>query len=231
MIETEFDRYADDYERLHAQSVAFAGCELGYFAQYKAEYATACFRRYCAENEVLLDFGCGTGTSISYLRACLGNAHLIGADVSQKGLDLAEQRFGAQARFLHIGGTALDLPSDSVGMGFSACVFHHIPPAQHGLWIAELRRVIRPGGVLLIFEHNPFNPLTRHAVASCAFDEDAILLRASTLSERLRAAGWQPQRPRYHVFFPGFLRGLRKLEPGLGWLPIGGQYSVLAIKR
>ena len=231
MTEAEFDQYADDYEALHRASVAFAGCEIGYFAEYKADYAAECFRRHCREDDSFLDFGCGTGTSVPYFRKSLRAARLICADVSQKSLDVARRRFGAQATFLHTGGQTLDIPSGSVGMAFSAGVFHHIPPVQQPLWIAELHRVIRPGGALLVFEHNPFNPLTRHAVANCAFDGDAILLRPSTLTGRLKAGGWQPLRPRYHVFFPGFLRGLRRLERGLSWLPFGGQYSVLSIKR
>ena len=41
-----------------------------------------------------------------------------------------------------------------------------------------MRRVVRPGGLLCIIEHNPFNPLTRLAVVRCEFDRDAVLLPA-----------------------------------------------------
>lgn len=231
MTEPEFDNFADDYAAMHQKSVAFSGCELGYFAEYKAAYAAQCFRDFCRAGDVVLDFGCGTGTSIPYFTKHLNQSRLIGADVSQKSLDIAKNQFADQATYLHIKGTKLDLKTDSVGLTFSSCVFHHISADQHETWLAELRRVTRPGGALLIFEHNPLNILTRHAVANCAFDGDAVLLRARTLTERLKKSGWKPVRTRYHVFFPGFLKKLRPLEAWLGWLPQGGQYSVLAFKR
>lgn len=230
MSKAEFDQYADDYAELHRASIAFSGCEPAYFARYKTACAAQCFQRTCEPDETLLDFGCGTGTSIPYFRDALTSARLIGADVSGRSLDTARRQFSADATFLHIGDGRIDLPDASAGMAFSACVFHHIPPGEQAGWLRELHRVVRPGGALLIFEHNPFNPLTRRAVASCAFDKDAILLRPSTLLQRIGAAGFRPQSPRYHVFFPGFLSALRPLEQGLGWLPLGGQYSVLAIK-
>ncbi len=233
MTEPEFDQYAGDYTAMHQRSVAFSGCELGYFAEYKALYAAQCFREFCGKGETLLDFGCGPGTSIPYFtkHLDLDETRLIAADVSRKSLDIARERFGGTASYLHIESGRLNLDSGSAGMVFSACVFHHIEPERHVMWMAELHRITRPGGVILIFEHNPLNPLTRYAVAGCAFDEGAILLRAAALADRLKKGGWTPWRTRYHVFFPGFLKKLRPLEQALGWLPMGGQYSVLAFKR
>lgn len=228
---TEFDKFAPDYEALHRQSIAFSGCEPAYFAQYKVEYAASRFRQYYRSGDKLFDFGCGTGASIPYFGKYLAEAKLVCADVSSQSLEIARHRFGDEASYLLIEGDSLGVESNSIGMSFSSCVFHHIPPEQHSLWIAELYRVTRPGGVLLIFEHNPINPLTRYAVASCAFDKDAILLRASILIDRLTAGGWAVRRTRYHVFFPGFLKKLRPAEAMLGWLPLGGQYSVLALKK
>ena len=179
----------------------------------------------------MLDFGCGTGSSIPFFTNYLDNPALTCADVSDKSLEIAKRRFGGLAIYSHINGPNLDLESGSVAMVFSSCVFHHIILEQQPAWFMELRRVTRPQGVALIFEHNPINPLTRRAVAECAFDKDAILLKAATLSSRLRASGWTPLAVRYHVFFPGFLRRLRPVETWLGWLPLGGQYSVLSVKR
>jgi ubiquinone/menaquinone biosynthesis C-methylase UbiE len=147
------------------------------------QYAAQCFREFCGKGEVLLDFGCGAGTSISYFakHLDLSQSCLIAADVSQKCLDIARGRFGGTASYLHMERDRPDLDRGSAGMVFSSCVFHHIRPEHHVMWLAELHRVTRPGGLILIFEHNPLNPLTRYAVAGCAFDENATLLRAATL--------------------------------------------------
>ena len=53
----------------------------------------------------------------------------------------------------------------------------------------EMRRVVRPGGLVCVIEHNPLNPLTRLAVTRCAFDRDAVLLRAGKTRQLLRDAG------------------------------------------
>ena len=230
MTEAEFDRFAARYGEEHRRSIAFSGCDTGYFARYKVEIAAAAFRKLCAAGETLLDFGCGPGTSIPHVRSVLPGARILAADISRLSLAEAERRHGADAQYLPIEGSRLDIAPGRVGMGFSACVFHHIPPAEHLHWLGELHRVTKPGGGLMIFEHNPLNPLTQHAVANCAFDADAILIPARLLAERLRQSGWRVRRVRYHVFFPQRLAGLRPLEPALGLIPLGGQYSVLSVK-
>jgi hypothetical protein len=105
-------------------------------------------------------------------------------------------------------------------------VFHHIPPGERACWVSELRRVIRPGGALFVFEHNPLNPLTRKVVNDCPFDEDAILLPRRETTTLLRDAGFEDVAADYIVFFPQALAVLRPLERRLAWLPAGAQYAV-----
>lgn len=230
MMESEFDKYAADYEILHRQSISFSGCDTGYFADYKIARAAKLFRKHCNEGDRLLDFGCGTGTSIPYFNKYMPAITPVCADVSRQSLDAARLRYASMATYLPIEGGRLALESGSIGMCFTSCVFHHIAPGDHEQWLAELRRVTSPGGVLLIFEHNPLNPLTRYAVDNCAFDRDAILIKARSFEMQLQATGWTCEQTRYHVFFPGFLKRLRPVEKLLGWLPIGGQYSILAVR-
>jgi hypothetical protein len=109
-------------------------------------------------------------------------------------------------------------------------VFHHIPHEEHVTWLKELHRITRAGGLIAIFEHNPLNPLTVHAVNTCPFDENAKLIFARSLAKRLSAAGWASPRIQYNLFFPRGLAGLRPLEAGLGWLPLGAQYVAFARK-
>ena len=81
-----------------------------------------------------------------------------------------------------------------------------------------------------MFEHNPLNPLTVRAVNTCPFDENARLIRARVFAARCREAGWGEPRVRYHIFFPRALARLRGLEPRLGRVPLGAQYSVMAVR-
>ena len=54
----------------------------------------------------------------------------------------------------------------------------------------EAARVLRPGGVFAIIEHNPLNPATRLIVRRLPMDRNAILLGARETRRLLRAAGF-----------------------------------------
>jgi hypothetical protein len=103
-----------------------------------------------------------------------------------------------------------------------------VPTAQCPRFAAELARVVRPGGLVAVFEHNPFNPLTRWAVQRCEFDRDAVLLSRGRATTVLRRAGLELAERRYIVFLPFGGERMEPLERRLGNLPIGAQYYVAA---
>jgi len=93
---------------------------------------------------------------------------------------------------------------------------------------ARVRSALAPRGTLLIFEHNPFNPLTQIVVRSTPIDRDAQMRTASFVTSALQRFGFQVEARRYLHFFPPRLRALERLERGLAWLPLGSQYLVEA---
>ena len=175
----------------------------------------------------ILDFGGGVGQSSPHLRAVFPAARVVCADVSMRSLRIGRQQFREHADFVRFDGRVLPIADASVSIVFAACVFHHIPGEVHAHLFAEIARVLDADGALVIFEHNPLNPLTRRVVDQCPFDADATLLRASRLRRLLDQHGFAT-RLDYHLFFPRFARGLRPLEPHLSWLPAGAQYSIVA---
>jgi len=228
MDEAEFDRFAEEYRAVHARNIRASGETPEFFAAYKiADMADRC-RILDRAPRTLLDFGGGTGSSLPHLRDRFPAAAITLADVSRRSLDIARGRDVAGVTCLHFDGMALPLPDASQDGALAACVFHHIPTSEHVPLLREIRRVLAPGAPLWVFEHNPLNPLTRHAVATCPFDANAVLIRAGRLQARLRAAGFERTRVAYRIFFPNILRGLRPLEPWLRHLPLGAQYSVEA---
>lgn len=89
---------------------------------------------------------------------------------------------------------------------------------------------MRPDGHFFLFEHNPLNPLTRHAVDTCPFDENAVLIRAGAMRARVAEAGFAGTDLAYRVFFPRALSWLRPVERLLTIVPFGAQYYVHARK-
>ena len=233
MEEAEFDKFAAEYRTLHAASIKASGESPEYFAEYKivdvaADLARA--RASAVERAAVLDFGAGVGYSVPFFRRHMPSARVTCLDVSQKSLDLGAATHGAAADFRHFDGKRIPYPDGTFDVALASCVFHHIPQDEHVALLAEIRRVLTADGLLLVFEHNPLNPLTRYAVNTCIFDEHAVLVRAPTMRRRVLAAGFAAADARYRLFFPHWARGLRPLEKWLTWLPFGAQYYVLASK-
>ncbi len=230
MDEAEFDKFAEEYRELSEQVLGISGEDAQFFAEYKIRDTAGLVRKFnLPDNLRVLDFGAGIGTSTPWLRQYLPNCELDCVDVSRKSLEIAEYRFPDMARYTHFDGATLPWPENSFDLVFSACVFHHIPPAERPRLLAELRRVLKPGGLFVSFEHNPKNFLTVRAVNACRFDENAILLSGQEFLSKLNAAELTNPHLRYRIFFPGFLRALRPLEKFMTWLPLGAQYYVWSV--
>jgi SAM-dependent methyltransferase len=164
-----------------------------------------------------------------YARRHFARAELLGVDVSEQSLDLARSRHGNLARFLLMTGDALPAEAAAVDAAYAMCVFHHVDESRHIDLLSKVRTRLNPGGMLIVYEHNPFNPLTRRVVNHCPFDENAKLIRASVMAKRYRDSGFKDVKVKYRVFFPRFLKALRFTEGLLSGLPLGGQYYVRGV--
>jgi SAM-dependent methyltransferase len=100
----------------------------------------------------LLDIGCGTGDLVVALSRRLRDARIIGMDLSPSMLLYAGRHATTDGRLRFIVGDAAALPFDdaSVDMVVSTLSLHHwAEPADA---FAEIARVLRPGGVALIYD-------------------------------------------------------------------------------
>jgi 2-polyprenyl-3-methyl-5-hydroxy-6-metoxy-1,4-benzoquinol methylase len=214
----QFDTVAANYQELVDHNVRVTGESSDYFARYKAEYVA---RKVAPRaGGKLLDYGCGVGLLSSHLKRHLGAMRIDGFDVSKDSISRVNESLLRQGTF------STDL--DELGHGYDVIVLcnvlHHVEPDDRQKVIREASSHLARDGKLVVFEHNPINPLTRWAVSQCSFDEDAILLPI-----RETRAYFQPNELRllwrdYIVFFPRWLAWFRPLEPFLGWCPLGAQY-------
>jgi len=231
MDQAEFDGFAKNYRELHARNIELTGEEPEYFAAYKMRDFAAVLRASRApEAGRYLDFGSGVGASVPHFKALLPRAALVCADVSVASLEVSRATHGDAATYLSVRNGLLALEDSSIDGAFACCVFHHIPSAAHGAALREILRVLRPGAQLMIYEHNPLNPLTVRAVRTCPLDENAILIGAHEMARRCRQAGFGRVKINFRVFFPAALKALRPLENRLRWLPLGAQYFVQALR-
>jgi 2-polyprenyl-3-methyl-5-hydroxy-6-metoxy-1,4-benzoquinol methylase len=211
----EFDRYAGSYETLHAASISASGESTEYFAVYKQKVMERLLGR--GFDRPVLDFGCGIGNLTSLLVDSFPTVH--GYDPSSESAQMARTR-APRATFYD---DPEALPSDFYGAVVLANVMHHVPPPNRPGLMRTITTKLAPQGRVVIFEHNPFNPLTRRAVSACPFDEDAVLLYPKEVRALLEGAGLSHVELEYIVFFPRALRAMRPLEPRLSWVPLGAQ--------
>ncbi len=214
-----FDRHAEAYDELLASSIKASGETTTYFAEYKLH----CLERL-GIGEPILDFGCGIGSLTEQLVKTFSRVH--GYDPSTESLRVAKERAPRATFHAELG----DVPDAAFETAVLAGVLHHVEPRGRGALLGDVRQKLGPGGRVVVFEHNPINPLTRRAVAACAFDDDAILLWPWQVTRVLSQAGFVDVDLRYIVFFPRFLAALRPLEPKLARLWFGAQTMCTATK-
>ena len=212
----DFDPFAGGYESFHQQSIAISGEDSTYFADYKL----ACLERLVGAgfDQPVLDFGCGIGVLTERLARRFSSVH--GHDPSRESLKLARSR--APSAVFHE--QRADIPQGHFGLAVLANVLHHVEPEKRKGLVGEVARKLLPGsGRLVIFEHNPLNPLTRLAVSRCQFDVGVKLLSPPEVRRLLRRNAFSDIALNFIVFFPRFLASLRPAEPHLRWLPLGAQ--------
>jgi 2-polyprenyl-3-methyl-5-hydroxy-6-metoxy-1,4-benzoquinol methylase len=221
-ISPKFDSVAADYSRLHAQNVAASGEGIEYFAQYKV----SCLKRMgVTRGDRVLDYGCGIGNITRLLVQHFDR--VTGYDPSSESLAMA--RAAVPEASFHA--DLAELLTDTFDVAVLSGVLHHVPKGERIGVLRSVLGLLRPGGRVVIFEHNPYNPLTRHAVDTCPFDDDAVLLAPRELRRLLAEAQCVDRWQKYIVFFPRLLRLLRPLEPALGFFPLGAQTLTVGARR
>jgi SAM-dependent methyltransferase len=220
----DFDDYTENYNRLLREGTGFFSESEAYFAKYKVDILR---REIPGTVKRLLEYGCGIGRNIPFLRAAFPNAMLAGSDISAASLEIARKENAGVDFFVERADTDAPDPYDAI---FIAGVFHHIPVRERTAVMKTLFRRLTPGGTVIIFEHNPFNPVTRRIVKDCPYDKDAVLLRPSELKTLLVGAGLFVRKSAYCLFIPPSLSVLLPLEARISWLPLGGQYWVKATR-
>ena len=100
---------------------------------------------------VVLDVGCGTGTLTIAAANELPEARVVGLDGDRKVLDLARRKEGSE-RVEWMEGLADELPfgDGEVDALVTTLVFHHLPLGIKRAALVEARRVLRPGGRLVV---------------------------------------------------------------------------------
>ena len=234
----EFDGFARDYSGGNEDPLKrLFGENLDQFIYVKAKwlwnYLIRCQEKISIDEEYhLLDYGCGTGEMLKWLKLFGFSGRLYGADVSPAMLDEAKKCWNTFPKpiFSSIGETKTNFADDSFNCIVATCVFHHIEPEKRDDVLLEIKRILVPGGNLIIFEHNPFNPMTRLVVKRAVIDKNVVLLYPKEVLYRYHKALFANCKLEYLMFLPPRMKTLFGLERYLRWCPLGAQYAVVGEK-
>jgi SAM-dependent methyltransferase len=135
-----------------------------------------------------LDVGCGTGALAARLSAA--GYEMTGVDSSKGMLDVLSSR-APEVHAVKGSGRSLPFPDDNFDLVLSVAVMHHVADAEDvRRTLAEMVRVARPSGRILVWDHNPRNPYWKLLMARVPQDTgDERLIPEAELVEGLRAAG------------------------------------------
>lgn len=100
-------------------------------------------------NQRVLDVGCGTGTLVLAAKRACPQAELTGVDPDPRALERARRkaaRAGFDVRFERGYGDALPFGDATFAHVFSSFMLHHLDPSTQQKLLAEVRRVLEPGG-------------------------------------------------------------------------------------
>jgi len=222
----DFNEFKDSYRDQVNKSISFSGKGLDFFTAVKADWLREIIRTQ-AENgrrPRVLDIGCGHGFIHSLLRDT--DVDLVGTDLATDVLTLARD-LNPGVCYTSYDGTRLPFASEAFDITFAICVMHHVPPELWNGFLTEMKRVVKPRGLAVVFEHNPYNPLTRYVVASNDIDRDAVLLSSVRLKRLMLQSGFKSADSRFILFSPFDHRFFRWLDTSMGWCPFGAQYYVM----
>jgi SAM-dependent methyltransferase len=141
------DEYADD-ARLRRRAAAYTGETTTVDARVPLIAAVA-----AAQPRRILEVGCGWGELAEWAGRAMG-AEVVALDLSPRMVELARER-GVDAQV----GDVQELPFEdgAFDVAVAAWMLYHVPDLDRG--IAELARVLRPGGRLVVATNSRFHLL------------------------------------------------------------------------
>lgn len=220
--QVSFDDYIETYKSEVQDSIGFIGQDVDFFIERKAELLLKLSRKHLGAPDKIkaLDIGSGIGLVDKLLKHEIKD--LYGVDIEEGVIEKAKIN-NPEVNYSRYDGARLPFEDNTFDLAFAINVMHHVPPAMWENFSKEMQRVIKPGGIAAVFEHNPYNPLTRKVVRDCKFDRDAVLLSHKKLKNLLTGANLKIVDTAYIIFFPIKSRIFKSIESVLKWLPLGAQ--------
>jgi SAM-dependent methyltransferase len=101
----------------------------------------------------VLDFGCGCGRMLLWLEGIGLAGGLHGTDIDAEAIDWCREHIPFAEMAVNDQDPPLPYPDGTFDLVFNHSVFTHIDERRQDAWLAELQRVTRPGGLVVLSTH------------------------------------------------------------------------------
>jgi SAM-dependent methyltransferase len=171
-------------EEVHAMSRGplAAGGSFGYADLVVNGLATA--GRQVAAGDSVLDFGCSSGRVVRVLAAAFPDTDWHGCDPNGEAIAWAQANLPAIAFSRSPQEPPLPYADGALAAVFAISVWSHFDQSLGAAWLADMRRIIRPGGALLLTTHG------WHSVAHYAGNGLRSEANLRDISRALRRSGF-----------------------------------------
>jgi len=104
----------------------------------------------------ILDFGCGSGRVLPHVAARAPQARCAGTDVDPDAIAWARAHHPGLSFARSSYEPPLPFEASAFDLVYSISVFSHLDEPHQDAWLAELARLLAPGGIALLSVHGPF---------------------------------------------------------------------------
>jgi len=136
----------------------------------------------------VLDFGCGCGRTLRWLTRWVDpTCRLYGTDMNADAIEWCRTVLAGVQLSINRPDPPLDYPDETFDLVYALSVFTHLTEAAQLAWLAELRRIAKPGGIVLmsVLGEACWAPLAADEIAS--IERTGIYVSPSrTLNEMYR---------------------------------------------
>lgn len=147
--------------------------------------------------ESVLDFGCGCGRVIRHLRHLPAELH--GCDTNPVAVDWCDENLPFGRFAVNALESPLEYDAASFDLVYALSVFTHLPRDLQSWWMGELRRVLKPGGVLVVSLHGDAMLGHLNRAERADYRAGRLVVRAGELAGTNHCAAFHP---------PAFVRGV-----------------------
>jgi len=102
----------------------------------------------------VLDFGCGCGRTLRWFLRDFPRVEFHGVDVDEEAIAWCRKNLPGATFFQNQANPPLPYPDRHFDVIYCLSVFTHLDEAMQDLWLAELSRLLVPGGVVLLTVHS-----------------------------------------------------------------------------